>query len=170
MIKDVKLNDFPRCSGVYWITDVNGAVIYVGSSNNLYQRMGKHRSYIKAGSNKGYQKDLYEYLQKNEFKIAFELTDDYRKYEQYLIEKHNPRFNQKVVYTSLDRKAYIKAYWETHKEEKKQYYKKYRNKKCLYNGEILKLNALSMRFKRQGFEHPTAEAKKYLIDIKGVEK
>ncbi len=41
--------------------------------------------------------------------------------------------------------------------------KKYRNQLCSYNGEILTLNTLSGRFYRAEVEHPTLEAKKYLL-------
>ena len=41
--------------------------------------------------------------------------------------------------------------------------KKYQNQLCCYNGEVLKLYTLVMRFKRQGIEHPTIEAKKYIV-------
>lgn len=72
----------------------------------------------------------------------------------------------------------IKQYRKEHKEEyieyRKQYnkekvdsirhqQKQYHNQKCLYENEILSLGTLSTRFSRQGIEHPTQEAKKYLI-------
>ena len=41
--------------------------------------------------------------------------------------------------------------------------KQYQNQLCLYNGEIIKLNTLRMRFRKAGIENPTIEAKKYLI-------
>ena len=199
MIKDVKLNDFPRCSGVYWFTDVNGVIIYVGSSKDLYKRMIQHRTYIKAGSSHGSQKDFYEFLQKNQFTVHFEITECYRQDEQDLIEKYSPTFNQVAAHTGIDtsdRKAYKKAYYEafkeemnayqkayheTHKEEIKAYHKAYHeahkeerkqrnNQKCVYNGETLTLSALKQRFRKQGIPHPQIEAKKYIIDIKGVEK
>ena len=71
-------------------------------------------------------------------------------------------------------KEYIKAHNEKHKEYRSEYYKKYyktykdelkkyQSQLCCYNGEVLKLYALVMRFKRQGIEHPTLEAKKYIV-------
>lgn len=42
-------------------------------------------------------------------------------------------------------------------------YKEYHNQLCSYNGETLTLSALSARFQRAGIEHPTLEAKKYMI-------
>ena len=171
MLSNIVLKDFPKASGVYWITDIKGKVIYVGSSKNLYNRMQRHRSNIKAGGSNGTsQKDFYEFLQKNEFKVEFKLTNEYRKDEQVLIEKHSPRFNQKVAYTGLDTsdtKSYQKAWHELHKAEEKAYqmaYRKaYRNQKCIYNGKILTLGSLIQRFHRRGIPHPNIEAKKYLI-------
>ena len=71
-------------------------------------------------------------------------------------------------------KEYIKAHNEKHKEYRSEYYKKYyktyrdemkkyQSQLCFYNGEVLKLYALVMRFKRAGVEHPTLEAKKYIV-------
>ena len=72
-------------------------------------------------------------------------------------------------------KEYIKAHNDKYKESRRDYYnkyyktykdelKKYQNQLCYYNGETLKLYTLVMRFKRQGIEHPTLEAKKYIIE------
>ena len=68
-------------------------------------------------------------------------------------------------------KEYIKMHNDKYKKYRREYYKvykdelkKYQNQLCCYNGETLKLYTLVMRFKRQGIEHPTLEAKKYLIE------
>ena len=76
------------------------------------------------------------------------------------------------------RSAYGKAYRQAHRDEclarMKDWHKAnrikhldqmkaYRNKLCLYEGEILTLNALSARFYRQGIAHAMLEAKKYLL-------
>ena len=73
----------------------------------------------------------------------------------------------------------MKAYHQTHREEglakRKAYYeahrdgllaknKSYYNRICLYEGDVLTLNALSARFTRQGIPHARLEAKKYLIE------
>lgn len=62
-----------------------------------------------------------------------------------------------------EKKQYNNQYYDSHREEKKQYQNQYNNQQCLYNGEALSLVALRTRFRRQGIEHPTIEAKKYLI-------
>ena len=41
--------------------------------------------------------------------------------------------------------------------------KEYQNKLCCYNGEILTLRSLYMRFRRARMPNPDIEAKKYLI-------
>ena len=57
------------------------------------------------------------------------------------------------------RREYYKEYYKAYKDE----LKKYQNQLCFYNGETLKLYTLVMRFRRAGIEHPTLEAKKYII-------
>lgn len=82
---------------------------------------------------------------------------------------------RKALEKEIAKKEYIKAHNEKHKEYRKEYYKeyykaykdemkKYQSQLCYYNGETLKLYALVMRFKRQGIEHPTLEAKKYIVE------
>ena len=77
-----------------------------------------------------------------------------------------------------ERLAYSKAYRQAHRDEclarMKDWHKAnrikhldrmkaYCNKLCLYEGEILTLNALSARFYRQGIAHAMLEAKNYLL-------
>ena len=54
-------------------------------------------------------------------------------------------------------------YYQQNREKRKEYQNKYHSQLCSYNGEVLKLCALSTRFKKSGIAHPTAEAKKYLV-------
>lgn len=189
MVENIVLDRFPKEAGVYWITS-NDEVIYVGSSKSLYKRMTNHRRCIRQGSAHGYKKDLYQYLQSNQFTVEFQLTDDYRQLEQALVEKYNPRYNSQRAFTGLgaykgrvaeynkewyhkykeEKKQYyesnkedIKQYYESNKEEKKQYQKQYNNQLCYFNGQTLTLNTLSMRLRKAGISKPTKEAKKYLI-------
>lgn len=69
------------------------------------------------------------------------------------IKTHNDKYKEY-------RRAYYKEYYKTYRDE----LKKYQSQLCCYNGEVLKLYTLVMRFKRAGIEHPTLEAKKYLIE------
>ena len=54
-------------------------------------------------------------------------------------------------------------------EKRKKYKKEYQNQLCSYNGQILTLNALVIRFHKAGIPHPTAEAKKYLLNNNPIE-
>ena len=169
MIENINLKDYPQASGVYKIIWF-GAVIYVGSSNDLYKRMSHHRGYIKQGSKDGHKKGFYLFLQNNPFTIDFELTKNYRQREQELINYYEPIYNQNAAFTGLSIEDYKKQWYDLHKDERKQhdkqYHKQYDNQKCNYNGELLTLSALAKRFARQGIKHPTQEAKKYLIEEK----
>ena len=178
MVENIKLDSFTKEAGAY-LFKVNDEVIYVGSSNNLYRRMTFHRSCIKKGSDHGYKQDLYECLQINQFTVDFQLTNDYRQLEQELVEKYHPKYNANRANTGLGASKgreveYYKEWYHKYKEEvsehKKQYYvshkqqkKQYYNQLCYYNGETITLCALRERFKRQGINHSTLEAKKYLI-------
>ena len=65
--------------------------------------------------------------------------------------KHMRKYMRKYHRSDKGRKIDIKAR------------NKYNNQLCSYSGETLTLNALSARFYRDGIEHPTKEAKKYLL-------
>ena len=86
-------------------------------------------------TNKEYQKEYRKTDKYKEYHKQYEKTDKRKKYRQS----------------------------DKYKEYHKQYNKEYYNQLCNYNGETLTLNALRMRFKSQGIDHSTAEAKKYLI-------
>jgi excinuclease UvrABC nuclease subunit len=188
MLENINLKDFPKESGVYWILDENNVIVYVGSSKNLYQRMTSHRkSIINGGEHNGTtQLKLYQFLQSNHFTVEYQLEENYLQLEQKMIDEHHPQFNIQRAYTGIgkckNRTEYrrehrhkfheenlrvVRTYRESHKKELKEYTKKYTEKYykrlCSYNGEILTLNALKLRFIKQGVEHPNIEAKKYLI-------
>lgn len=169
MIEDLILNSFPKKAGVY-IFKVNNEVIYIGSSKNLYQRMAKHRSNIRKGGNHNgtSKQELYQFLQSNTFIVEIQLDADYRQLEQKLIEQYHPKYNILRANTGLGAKKgreaeYGRERYQKYKEEILDQKKQYHNQLCLFNGEILTLSALSMRFKRKCIDHPTLEAKKYLI-------
>lgn len=67
------------------------------------------------------------------------------------------------IISLLPNKKYQKS--DKYKKYHKKYNKEYANQLCRYNGEVLTLNALRIRFKRAGVEHPTLEAKQYLQNI-----
>ena len=76
-----------------------------------------------------------------------------KEYQRNYKRLHNDKYKEY-------RKEYYKEYYKTYKDE----LKKYQSQMCCYNGETLKLYTLVMRFKRQGIEHPTLEAKKYIVE------
>ena len=104
--------------------------------------------------------------------------------EQKFIEALKPTYNQmNAKGLDIERKKESKKEYrktdkgkESHRKANNKYKKsdkgkesnrkscnKYNNQLCLYNGQTLTLNALSMRFWRQGIDNCTIEAKKYLI-------
>ena len=89
--------------------------------------------------------------------------------ERY-IEKHKEYYQQNREKQIEHQKEYYqqnrekqKEYYQQNREKCQEYNNKYQNQLCSYNNETLTLAALSMRFRRAGIEHPTKEAKKYLI-------
>ena len=82
----------------------------------------------------------------------------YRKENADSIKQYNKQYNKEH---SDSIKQYNKQYNKEHSDSIKQY----NNQQCLYENEILTLNALRIRFSRQGIEHPMLEAKKYLIKL-----
>ena len=68
---------------------------------------------------------------------------------------------QKKYNKSDKRKEAQNKYDKSDKGKKAQ--NKYDNQLCCYNGETITLCALRKRFRKAGIEHPTQEAKKYLI-------
>ena len=72
--------------------------------------------------------------------------------------------SKKYNKSNKGKESHRKANNKYNKSDKgKEVQKKYQNQLCNFNGETLTLQALSVRFWRQGIDHPTLEAKKYLI-------
>ena len=100
----------------------------------------------------------------------YEKTDKRKEYKKKY-EKSDKRKKRKKEYQreynkSEKFKKYQREYYKTDrgKESLKKTQNKYNNQFCNYNGETLTLQALSKRFRRRGIEHPTIEAKKYLLN------
>lgn len=92
-----------------------------------------------------------------------------RKYNQSEKGKEARRkYNQTEIRKEYSRKS-MKEYRKTEKgiesnrKAAKKAMRKYYNQLCSFNGEILTLNTLTARFCKVGLDHPTLEAKKYLI-------
>lgn len=163
MINDINLKEVPQSSGVYLLVS-NNQIIYVGSSNNLKRRLEYHNICIKNGSNNGCQKDLYKFLQSNPFTVEFQLSTNYKEKEQKLIEEYNPIFNKRRASAGIvNKENYLKEWQTKYHDEFLDYKNKYNNQMCNYKNKEITLNALVQHFFRKGLEHPTIEAKKYLI-------
>ena len=169
--------------GIYKIINTVTKDFYIGSSKNVKNRWANHK--CKSTWNKYPNNPMYLDMQKYGVdKFVFEILEEaeeaeveqLKEKEQQFIETLKPIYNNNNA-NGLDierRKESIRKYnksdkcKEYHKEYQKsdkykKYKKEYQNQLCCYNGENLTLNALSKRFKKAGIEHPTKEAKKYLV-------
>ena len=168
-----------RVSAVYKIINEVTGDFYIGSSVDVMNRWAHHKcsSTWKNEPNKRLYQDMQKYgLDKFKFQIIIAIIPERLKQtEQDYIEMMKPTYNDRrangwdVERIKKYRKAYQKVYRQT--EEGKDYnreharkgMKKYYSQLCNYNGEILTLGALRTRFRKADIEHPTQEAKKYLI-------
>ena len=160
-----------KISAVYKITNTITGDFYIGSSNNIKRRWNEHKckSRWKQNPNNPMYQDMKKYgLENFEFEIIAEVeVEKLKEMEQQFIETLKPTYNSNRA-NGLDierKKEYDKEYKKTErrKETLRKASNKYNNQLCLYNGETLTLNALRKRFMRQGIDHCTVEAKKYLI-------
>ena len=177
-----------KISGIYKITNTVTGDFYIGSSKDVKKRWRSHKwpSVWKKNPNKQLYKDMQKYgTDKFVFEILVSVEpEQLKEKEQEFIETLKPIYNQMNA-KGLDierhketKKEYQKSKKgkESHRKANNKYKKsnkgkesnrkscnKYNNQLCCYRGETITLNALSMRFWRQGIDHPTTEAKKYLI-------
>ena len=160
-----------KICGIYKITNTITGDFYIGSSKNVKQRWVNHKkpSVWNDNPNNQLYKDMQEYgKDKFVFEILAEVEESFLKEkEQKFIETLKPTYNNRnanglnIERQKKSNKEYSKT--EKGKESHKKAANKYNNQLCYYNGETLTLNALRNRFRRMGIDHPTAEAKKYLI-------
>ena len=154
--------------GIYKITNTVTNDFYIGSSKNVKLRWANHKcqSTWKNHPNNPMYLDFQKYgLENFVFEILEVVEESFlKKKEQQFIETLNPTYNSNNAKgLDIERcKENKKEYKKTDKYKK--YQKEYQNQLCIYNGETLTLNALSIHFLRQGISNPTAEAKKYLLN------
>ena len=174
-----------KISAVYKITNTITGDFYIGSSKNVKQRWANHKkpSVWNRYSNNQMYIDMRKYgVEKFDFQVLAEVEiDKLKEKEQYFIELLKPAYNDRNAngwdverkkkynkeYKKSDKyKEYKKEYQKTEKgkESQKKASNKYNNQLCCYNGETLTLNALVIRFWKQGIPHPNIEAKKYLLE------
>lgn len=175
---------------MYKIVNTVTGEFYVGSSRDVMRRWNQHKrkSVWKRYPNNPMYLDMQRYgVDKFRFQILAPVMEEYLKQvEQEFIDLIQPTYNNNSArcrdverYKEADRK-YHREYYRSNKEEMLKANRKYRqtdkgkevhhkanrmymNQLCSYKGETLTLNALSTRFRKAGIEHPTQEAKKYLI-------
>ena len=139
-----------KICGIYKITNTITGDFYIGSSKDVKQRWAAHKwpSSLKRFPNSQMYLDMKKYgIDKFEFQVIEEVEPEELKVaEQQFIEKLKPTYNNRNANG-----------WDIER------YNKYQNQLCCYNGEVLTLNALSIRFEKLGIDHPTIEAKKYLL-------
>lgn len=147
-----------KISAVYKITNMVTGDFYIGSSKDVKLRWMQHKrlSVWKKYSNNPMYLDMKKFgVDKFELEILEEVEiDNLKDKEQQFIESLKPSYNNNNA-KGLD----IKRHIETHRKASNNY----ENQLCCYNNEVLTLATLSMRFIRAGIEHPTLEAKRYLI-------
>ena len=161
-----------KISGIYKITNTVTNDFYIGSSKNIKQRWASHKkpSRWKNNPNNPMYIDMHQYgLDKFDFQILEEVEiEKLKETEQQFIETLKPTYNSNrangwdIERRKKYKKEYMKEYMKSDKY--KEYNKEYHNQLCSYNGEVLKLCALSKRFQRAGIPHPQIEAKKYLLN------
>ena len=161
-----------KISAVYKITNTITGDFYIGSSKNVKRRWTYHKcpSRWKQYKNNQMYIDMQKYgTDKFDFQVLAEVEiDSLKETEQKFIETLNPTYNDRnangfdIERNKKTQKEAQKKYQKSDKGKKAQ--KKYQNQLCSYNGETLTLSALSMRFRKAGIEHPTQEAKKYLLE------
>ena len=175
--------------GIYKITNTITGDFYIGSSKDVKKRWAAHKcpSRWKIYSNNPMYLDMQKYgVDKFVFEILAEVEPEKLKdAEQKFIETLKPTYNNinanglNVERRKKYQKEYMKEYHKTdkyknyqkeyqqsdkYKKHQKEFYKEYKNQLCIYNNEILTLNALSKRFSKAGIPHPQIEAKKYLLN------
>ena len=164
-----------KISAVYKITNTVTGDFYIGSSKDVRRRWREHKwksTWNKCPNNPMYI-DMKKYGVDNfAFEILAEVEiEKLKETEQEFIETLKPTYNDRNAngfdferHKETNRKANRK-YKKTDKgkQYQKEYQKQYYNQLCVYNGQTLTLNALSTRFRRMGIDHPTLEAKKYII-------
>lgn len=152
-----------KISAVYKIVNTVTGDIYVGSSKNVMKRWANHKCPPKWNEhpNNPLYLDMRKYgVDKFRFQILAPVMPEYlTQVEQEFIDLLHPTYNNNNANGQN-----VERYKKWHQSEKgKEAYRKYHSQLCSYNGETLTLNTLSARFRKVGIEHPTIEAKKYLL-------
>ena len=173
-----------KICGIYKITNTITGDFYIGSSKDVKRRWAQHKrpSVWKNNPNSPLYLDMRKYgIENFDFQVIEEVEEgSLKEKEQYFIETLKPTYNSnrangfdierrketKKEYKKTNKyKEYMKEYQKSDrgKETHRKACNKYESQLCCYNGETLTLSALRKRFWRKGIDHPTQEAKKYLL-------
>lgn len=93
--------------------------------------------------------------------LAFEQTEKRKaQHRKYSCSEKRKQTQKKYRQTQTFKES---SYKRIHSDEWRELQRTYQRQLCNYNGEILSLGALCMRFRRNKIIHPMQEARKYLI-------
>ena len=112
-------------------------------------------------------RDAYTELSKEEYNKQYckEHADSIKQYQKQWYKENADSIKQYKKQWYKENTDSKKQYRKEHADSIRQQQKQYHNQQCLYENEILTLCALRARFSKKGIEHPTIEAKKYLIKL-----
>ena len=155
----------------------NVCAAYTGMSKEEYikQYRKEHADSIKKHQkqyNKQWYKEHADNIKQHQKQYNNEHADSIKQYQKQYYKEHADSIKQYYKEHADSIKQYQKQYYKEHADSIKQYYKEhadsikqYHNQQCLYENELLTLNALRLRFSKKGIKNPTLEAKKYLIKL-----
>lgn len=165
-----------KISAVYKVVNEVTNDFYIGSSKDVKNRWTcyKDPSNWKRHLNSSLYHDMQKYgIDKFRFQIlAPVMPECLKQVEQEFIDMLHPTYNDRHA-KGLNierRKRYEQS--EKYKESLVKYkqsdkskarYKRHNSRLCFYNNETLRFGTLVARFIRAGIEHPSVEAKKYLL-------
>ena len=160
-----------KIAGIYKITNNITGEFYIGSSKNIEKRWTNHKSLSthKQHPNSKLYKSMAQYGLNNFTFEVIEETADLKKREQYWIKQLKPSYNniyakgRNTERRKESNRRYNKAYRQAHRDECLAKMKECNSRLCFYEGETLTLNALALRFRRQGIAHPNKKANEYLM-------
>ena len=108
------------------------------------------------------KKEYMKQYRKEHADSIIQQKKQYRKEHADSIKQHKKQYRKEHA-DSINQ--YKKQWYKEHADSIRQQKKQYDNQQCLYENELLTLRALRLRFSKKGIEHPTLEAKKYLIKL-----
>lgn len=147
-----------KISAVYKIVNTVTGDFYIGSSCDVKRRWRRHKapSTWENCLNNPLYLDMQKYgSDKFNFHILAPVIPEHLKQvEQELIEMLNPTYNNRRAVGMDDERI---------NDYRRNYVRARNSQLCQYNGRLLTLGALYVRFKKARIKNPFSEAKKYLL-------